>query len=76
MQVYRRAWRLGLAGYKVGENHPDNKVNDDDVELCRQLYDEGLRISVIAHKMELSDSYVSHICHFKRRKAITPNRPN
>lgn len=74
--VYHKAWKMGLAGYSKGENHPRSKISDEDVELCRQLYDEGLRISVIAEKMELKQAFVSHICHYKVRQSLTPKRPN
>ncbi|MCC2941279.1 helix-turn-helix domain-containing protein, partial [Citrobacter freundii] len=37
--------------------------NDDDAYLCRELYKEGLTISVIAEKMEMSRSQVFNIIY-------------
>ena len=37
--------------------------DDHDIYLCRELYKEGLSISVIAEKMELSRRVVSNIVY-------------
>jgi hypothetical protein len=50
-----------------GELYPHAKGSDHEVELCRQLSDEGLTPSVIADKMEFSVSHVNAIIHYRSR---------
>lgn len=52
---------------RKGELYPHAKGTDHEVELCRQLYDEGLTPSQIAEKMELSRSHVSGIVYYYSR---------
>jgi|GEM_PF-2156284 len=52
---------------RKGELYPHSKGSDHEVELCRQLYDEGLTPSQIADKMELSRSHVSKIVYYHSR---------
>ncbi|GEM77579.1 hypothetical protein [Vibrio sagamiensis] len=52
---------------RKGELYPHAKCSDNDVELCRCLYDEGLTPSQIAEKMEMNRSHVSSIVYYHSR---------
>jgi hypothetical protein len=61
-------------GNRVGEDHPRAKLSDDEVELIRQLYEEGqadptkwLSMRAIAEKFECSIGNVCMIVNFNRR---------
>lgn len=51
----------------VGEHHHRAKLSDADVELIRNLRDEGLTQCEIAEKFEISKAMVSYIVNFQRR---------
>lgn len=42
-----------------------NRISAHDAWLCRELYKEGLKVSVIAEKMEISREATSKIIHNK-----------
>lgn len=61
-------------GRRVGESHPRAKLTDHEVELIRQLLDEGgLTQKGIADKFDVSYSTVKSISCCRRR-AQTPAR--
>jgi len=65
--ITNRAIRKGISLRRHGELNPHSKGTDDEIELCRQLYDAGLTPSVIAEKMEFTVSHVSGIIHYRKR---------
>jgi DNA invertase Pin-like site-specific DNA recombinase len=53
--------------YKRGEDHPLAKFSNHEIELIRQLRDDGFSYGEIAKKFDTSKSTIQHICTFKRR---------
>jgi len=51
----------------VGERYPHAKGTDHEVELCRQLYDLGLKPKEIAEKMGFTRSHVNAIVYYRSR---------
>jgi len=60
-----RGWAKGVP---TGERHPFCKYPDNDVELCRALYDDGMAIPLIAEKMEVPYPTVRSWVQFESRK--------
>lgn len=56
-------------GIRMGEGHSNAIFTDHEVELVRQLHEEGMTYEVLAEKFECSKSTISKICQFKRRAA-------
>lgn len=52
---------MGISAVKRGDNHYNVKHSDHDIELCRQLYEEGLSPVLISEKMEIPRGYVRKI---------------
>ncbi|MGE0290228.1 MAG: hypothetical protein AB7P16_28435 [Bradyrhizobium sp.] len=52
------------AGHLVGEDHPNAKLNWADVELMRQLHDDGLTVAEISRKFEQPWSTVRDVCRY------------
>lgn len=56
------------AGLRVGEDHPNAKLTDAEVERIRELHEvEGLSYSVLAEKFEQSKGAIAKICKYERR---------
>ncbi|NOF88419.1 hypothetical protein [Vibrio cholerae] len=66
--VNSKAENLGISMRKHGEKHHLAKVSNHDVELCRQLHDEGVKPCEIAEKMELGYTYVQWILNYRIRR--------
>lgn len=68
---------VSLQGHLVGEDHPNAKLNWHDVELMRQLHDEGLSMMAIARKFELPWSTVRDVCRYLTwcEQPVRPIRP-
>ena len=54
-------------GRRVGEDHPRATLTDHEVELIRQLAEEGMSHRMIAEKFEISRGTVGDIVSFRRR---------
>lgn len=60
-------------GNRLGEAHQRAKLSDADVELIRDIYDEGMEsMAQIAVVFKVSKSLVNHIVNFRKR-ATTPD---
>ncbi|HFZ5261123.1 TPA: hypothetical protein ACIK6T_002804 [Yersinia enterocolitica] len=70
--VQIKARKEGIGPTCGGERHYNAKHSDHDVELCRALYDEGVKPKVIAGKMEMPTSTVYAIIHYRIRRTPTP----
>ncbi|HHV49092.1 MAG TPA: hypothetical protein GXX56_09065 [Rhodocyclaceae bacterium] len=55
------------AGLRIGEDHPNAKLTDGEVEMIRQLHEEGVSYKVLAEKFEISKGAVAKICRYERR---------
>lgn len=65
--VYRKAYLMGVSLHVLGENSHAAIYPDHEIELCRQLADEGLKAPTIAKKMEMSRSFVHQVIKHERR---------
>lgn len=65
--VKGKAYSLGIHFMKVGEHSPLAKHSNHDIELCRQLNEEGLRPFQIAEKMEIEISHLCRVLKFEAR---------
>lgn len=68
-QVAKRYKLVGFNenGSRVGETHHRARLTDHDVDLIRELRDEGLTYQNIADKFEVSKSTVRDIVKCRRR---------
>ena len=56
------------AGLRIGEDHPNAKLTDGEVEMIQQLHEEdGLSYKELAEKFEISKGAVAKICRYDRR---------
>ena len=60
-------------GQRIGQDHQRAVLSDAEVELMRQLAEEGMAYSELARKFEVSKWTVGRICRYERR-AQTPVR--
>lgn len=65
--VYRKAYLMGVSLCVLGENSHAAIYPDHEIELCRQLAEEGLKAPTIAKKMEMSRSFVHQVIKHERR---------
>jgi len=54
-------------GLRIGQDHPMSKLTDGEVELIRQLHNEGMDYATLADKFEISRFTVGRICRFEIR---------
>ena len=74
-QALLRTWKkvstAGLSkrgrGWRVGETHHNAKLTDHDVELIRLLREGGMKLKVIAKKIECTIECVRLIVNYKSR---------
>lgn len=60
-------------GLRIGEDHPNAKLSDADVDLIRDLHEEDcLTYETLAEKFEVSKWAIGRICRYERR-AQTPS---
>mgnify|MGYP003609763205 CR=1 FL=1 len=56
------------AGLRIGEDHPNAKLTDAEVERIRSLHeDDGMSYKTLADKFEISKGAVAKICRYERR---------
>ena len=61
------------AGLRIGEDHPNAKLTDAEVERIRSLHEDGMSYGALAEKFEVSRWAIGRICRYERR-AQTPGR--
>jgi hypothetical protein len=59
--------KVNEQGRRIGESHQNTSLSDHDVELILALRDEGLTLSEIAEKFEVTKGCVWKIVHGHRR---------
>lgn len=64
---------LNDGGYRIGETHHRAVLTDHEVDLLRELREEGFSYDWLAEKFEISIWTVGRICRYERR-AQTPAR--
>ena len=67
--VIKKRMIVGLNenGRRIGESHPKCNLTDHEVDLIRELYEDGMSISEIARKFEITKSYTHDIVHYAKR---------
>lgn len=48
-------------GYKYGEDHHNAQITDHEIELIRQLREEGMRFVDLIEKFGISKGYLSKV---------------
>ncbi len=61
---------IGEYGKRIGETHGRAKLSDHEIDLVRQLKEEGMPATEIAEKMEISKRYVYKLVNFERRASV------
>ena len=67
MQLQTRMVGLNERGKRVGETHHRAVLSDRDVDMIRELYENGLSYSVIAEKFDISKSHARDVIKCRRR---------
>jgi len=62
--------QIGEYGKRVGESHGRAKLSDHEIDLVRQLKEEGMPATEIAEKFEVGRRYVYKVVNFERRASI------
>lgn len=57
-------------GLRVGEDHQNAILTNDEVERIRDLRAQGMKYDTIAGKFEVSKSTIAMICRYERRAEI------
>lgn len=65
----RRLVGVDANGNRVGEDHPKARLSDHDIDLIRQLHDEGLGYRTLARKFECDKSTIRDVVKCRRRFA-------
>jgi DNA-directed RNA polymerase specialized sigma24 family protein len=60
-------------GRRIGETHPRAKLTDHEVDLIRELAEEGMTHREIAAKFDVTKDAIKSIGSYRRR-AYTPSR--
>lgn len=51
--VRARATIIGIGLKKSGDTHHSRKYSEADIDLARQLHDTGMKLNLIAEKLEI-----------------------
>lgn len=62
--------QIGEYGKRVGESHGRAKLSDHEIELIRQLKEQGMPAGEIAQKMECSRRYIYKLVNYERRASV------
>ncbi len=62
--------QIGEYGKRIGETHGMAKLSDHEIDIVRQLKEEGMPAPEIAEKMEISKRYVYKLVNFERRASV------
>ncbi len=62
--------QIGEYGRRVGESHGRAKLSDHEIDLVRQLREDGMPAAEIAEKFEVGKRYVYKVVNFERRASI------
>lgn len=63
----QRTVAVNGAGLRIGEDHPNAKLTDYEVELMRRLHEQGMSYKTLAKKFGVSKGAVAKICRYERR---------
>lgn len=57
----------GNLNRRRGQDHPNAKLTNREVELVRRLREEGMSLRDLSQKFEVSQSLISMICNYHLR---------
>lgn len=63
---------VNVKGVRLGEDHQNAKLTNEEVERIREPHQEGLGYKALATKFEVSKWTIGRICRYERR-AETPH---
>lgn len=63
----KRTVGINGRGLRVGEDHQNAKLTNEEVDVIRELHCEGFSYKALAKKFEVSKSLVAAICRYERR---------
>ncbi|WP_205203172.1 hypothetical protein [Azonexus hydrophilus] len=64
----QRTVAINDAGLRIGEEHPNAKLTDAEVERIRDLHEfDGMTYKALAEKFEVSKWCIGRICRYERR---------
>lgn len=64
------AIHIGEYGRRVGESHGMARLSDHEIELIRQLGEQGMPAAEIAQKMEVGKRYIYKLLNYERRVSV------
>jgi hypothetical protein len=71
--VYRTI-AVNEKGLRIGEDHPNAKLTDHEVELVREMHEEyKISYTKLADKFEVSKGAIAKICRYERRGQLAAN---
>ncbi len=62
--------QIGEYGRRIGETHGMARLSDHEIELIRQLKEQGMPAAEIAGKFEVSKRYVYKLVNYERRASV------
>lgn len=62
-----RQFKVNEHGLRVGEDHPNAKLTDHEVDLMRRLHDDGVGYKRLARMFEVSQETAARICRYEVR---------
>ena len=57
-------------GNRIGEDHPNSKLTDHEVELVRSLRESGMTYPLLAEKFGITKWAIGRICRYERRAQV------
>lgn len=70
--IITKAAKLKISLRLYGEKHHSAKLTAKDIELIRELKNEGISHAEIARKFDVSDGHISRIVYYHTRLADNP----
>lgn len=66
----KRLVAVNDSGRRIGEDHPRAVLSDHEVDLVHELHEDGMSISELARKMEVSKGCIWKILRGHRRGQV------
>lgn len=66
----RRVVAVNERGIRLGEDHQRAKLTNAEVDLIRELHEDGMSYAMLAAKFGVSKSSIADICRYRRRAQI------
>lgn len=63
----KRVIRINASGLRVGEDHQNAKLTDQEVDRMRELHEQGVTVTELARMFEVSKGTACDIVSYRRR---------